>query len=631
MPRPGRRAGTALLTLLATSRFTLPAHADDLDRLTFEARRVDTDLQAHTVDLAGGVELGLDRYRLSAEHLHLRFTERGVHIEGEARVAFCPCPDPPVAFLFRGGHISRQGEITLDFPRLQLFGAPVFGLPVLWLRGPEQVGLLPPIIEYRGADGLVLGGGVHVPLPRAAEGPRALDVRFAAHANLEGLEGGLQLTTPASRLRVVAEVTDAWRIVLDAAGAVPAPDRPGLALDLAWDVDALRGGRARAGTVDLAQAAQPFDSAAAALIGRTEAGSTSLLFSTGVVGRALRGEGPLVVGPSVSSALGGPLARLGSWDASAEGMVLGNALPGSALPLARASLHAAVDTRGGPVRLRLESGARAAIADDRPTAGASIDAAIGARLAAELPLVRAYGSAPGEAPLVHWIAPALDLGGALGLERGAFFQPWGALATPGLLVAAAGLSTALGRFAGPSLRLDLRGGALTRERGSEPLLEARLRAESPIAAASVIGVAVPRASSSSAGAALLAHLRLGSFTGPALRLDLAGAGGADTRAARLLAAWTSTVPSAEPALLATAGWTLGGEAALPLSATLRGAFGGVVDARSGELLGVRARGDYRHPCGCLALGLLGSHRLGRAGTDVLFTVDLGAGPRALPR
>ena len=143
-------------------------------------------------------------------------------------------------------------------------------------------------------------------------------------------------------------------------------------------------------------------------------------------------------------------------------------------------------------------------------------------------------------------------GGALGLERGAFFQPWGAFSSPGLLVAAAGLSTALGRYAGPAIRLDLRGGALTRERGSEPLLEARLRAESPIAAASLIGVAVPRAAAS-AGAALLARLRLGTFTGPALRLDLAGAGGADARAARLLAAWTSAVPSAEPALLSTSG------------------------------------------------------------------------------
>jgi hypothetical protein len=36
-------------------------------------------------------------------------------------------------------------------------------LPWFWLRAPSRPGLLPPTVAWRGADGLLLGGGVHLP------------------------------------------------------------------------------------------------------------------------------------------------------------------------------------------------------------------------------------------------------------------------------------------------------------------------------------------------------------------------------------------------------------------------------------------------------------------------------------
>ncbi len=622
MRRSGRRGRTLLLALLTLLESSLPAStalADEPDRLTFQAARVDADPTLHTVDLQGSVRLRYGRYRFSADRLSLRFADDAVAFEGEGRVALCPCPDAPITFVFKGGRFSPPGDLLVRFPRVELFGVPVFALPILWLRGPDQLGVLPPIVAYRGASGLLLGAGLHVPLPRSAEGARSLDLRAAAYVQ-GGAEIGAFLSTPRGRLRIVADEIRGHRVVLDAAGSTPAADRPDL--DLAWDLDAVRGDRARSGTVDLGQAAQPFDSAAAAVIARAPTAAASALISTGVLGRSRRGEGPLVIGPWAGVSLGGPLARLGSWSADAEGLALGNALPGSALPIGRAAIRAELDARKGPLRLRVESGGRAAIAGDRPNGAPSLDVAIGARFTAELPLVRAYGGAPGEAPLVHWIAPALDLGVARGVEQGRFFQPLGLLASPGLALASAGLSTALGRFAGPSLRLDLRGGALASAAGTEPLIEGRLRAEGPIASASLITVAVTRPASPAA--ALLAHLRLGASRGPTLRLDLAGASSGDARAARLLAGWTSAVPLALPALLAAPGWTVGAETSLPFTETLRGALGGTLDAGTGELYALRARGDYRHPCGCLALGLTGSRRLGREGVDLILSVDLGA-------
>jgi hypothetical protein len=629
------RAGALVLALSAGPLLAAPARADAPPRLTFEAARVEADPALRTVDLKGRIRAAFGAYRLTAEQLQLRFHDARVTFDGEGQVALCPCPDPPITFRFRGGELSAPGDLRLRFPRVHLFGVPVFALPHLWLRSSDQLGLLPPVLAYRGADGLLVGEGLHLPLPSAREGARALDLHASAYLR-GGAEIRATLTTPESRLRLVVDEMRGERVLLDAAGFKAASDRSGL--DFAWDLDATRGDRARRGTVDLAPAALPFDSLAASMIARASLGSASALVSTGLLGRAARGEGAPAIGPVAYASLGGPLGRAGSWDASAEGLMLGDAADHRALPLGRAALRAGITGRGGPLRLHLEGGARASVAgaraidrtidhaSDRP----SLDAALGAGLSAELPLIRAFGGAPGEAPLVHAITPSLRVRGALGLERGSFFQHLTPLSSPGLALAQAGLSTALGRFAGSSLRLDLRGGALARPSLADALLEARLVTEASALSASAIAVAVLGRDTPST--ALLAHLRLGPAQGrfPSLRVDLAGASGGDARSARLLTTWSSAVPGAEPPYFSASGWTLGAEASLPLSESVRASLGGVEDARRGKLLAIRAGASYRHPCGCLGLELRAGQRLDRRGVDVVLAVDLVPGARPLP-
>ncbi|MFO0762412.1 MAG: hypothetical protein U0359_38590 [Byssovorax sp.] len=625
------RAAPFSFALTVAALAACAARADDASPLTFQAAHADADPALHTLDLRGAVRAAYGPYRLRSEHLTFTLDDDVLRFDGDGKVALCPCPDPPIAFGFRGGSVSSAGDLKLRWPRVELFGTPVFALPYLWLRSPDQIGALPPLVAYRTEGGLLLGTGLHVPLGSSEQGARSLDLMAAAYTQ-GGAEISASLLTPASRVRVVADELRGLRLRVDAQGSSPAGDRPGL--DLAWDLDAIRGERARRGSVDLAEAAQPFDTGAASVVARAHPGASELILGAGAVGRAIRGDGGLLLGPSAGLAIGGAIGRVGSWNGSAGGAVLGNALPGAALPLGDASIHAGLGGLAGPIRLRLDGGARAAIAGDQPIEAPSIDAALGARLSAELPLARAYGGAPGEAPLVHTLAPSLAIGGALDHAQGPFFQPLALTSSRGLGLAEGGLSTALGRFAGPSIRLDLRGGAIAEATGARALLEGRLGAEGPILSGSAIALAV--LGHEAHAEVLLAHLRLGPAIGPvpSIRLDLAGATGQDARAARLLASMREGVPTLAPSLLLGPGWTLGAEGSWPFGRGFRLALGGVsgVSATSAPaplaLLALGARGDYRHPCGCFALSLRAGHRLGRPGADVLLAVDLApAAPR----
>src|SRR5262249_18367028 len=143
------------------------------------------------------------------------------------------------------------------------------------------------------------------------------------------------------------------------------------------------------------------------------------------------------------------------------GVVLGAGAGGgvSALPLGRASAGAEIDARPGPFELRASANARGRFAGDVP-GGSSSEAAAAARVELSLPFARAFGRAsPGEGSLVHWITPSLSLRGALAAQRGSFFAPIGGAVPPASWVGALGFSTALGRYAGPALRLDVRAGA----------------------------------------------------------------------------------------------------------------------------------------------------------------------------
>jgi hypothetical protein len=121
----------------------------------------------------------------------------------------------------------------------------------------------------------------------------------------------------------------------------------------------------------------------------------------------------------------------------------------------------------------------------------------------------------------------------------------------------------------------------------------------------------------------MARARLAPDSGPSLRIDAAVQGGAGAGRARAIAAgaWAA-LPGDELAYLSTSGITLGGELSIPWARAFRTAARGDVDLASGMLLAVRGLAEYRHPCGCLGVGLMAAHRLGRDGVDVALSVDV---------
>lgn len=607
--------------------------------LTFQADRLFADPRLGQILLQDNIDLRVGRYRLTGDRLRITLADGSITFDGDAHLALCPCPDPPVTFAALRGRLSATGDLTLSWPRLELFKVPIFALPYLWLRPPDQIGLRSPFVALRGADGLLLGAGVHLPWKSGDEAIRSIDLIAAGYLK-GGVELGARLATPAATARIDASLIHGARVAIEARGAFAEASREGVAL--AFEVDAIRGDRALRGTTDLAAAAAPFDRASIETSIRAFFGPATALFAGGLLARAERGDqGPpppasIVAGPEASVSLGGALGSLGTWQAGAAGLMLGDAATGDARPVGRAALSASVDARPGPLALHLRAFGRALVAgasEPRTPDLLPLSAALGARLSLELPLIRSFGAAQGEAPLLHWIAPVIELGGLSAVERGDLFRPLFAPVAKALALASGGLSTALGRFAGPSVRLDLRAGALATEAvptaRAEALALARLTADAAFAAgmlelAATSGppFAQGPADPPAPGFALFANARVGSTRGPALIVDLATASGSDPRAALAIAGPAAAAPSAEIGLFAGSGTTLGVEVAVPFPAALRTSLRADVDLGAGELLAVRGLTEYRHPCGCFSLGLTGAHRVGREGLDLAVLVDL---------
>lgn len=537
--------------------------------------------------------------------------------DGDAHLAPCPCPRPPLTLAASAGRFEAPGDLVLRSPRVELFGRPVLALPWLWIRAPERVGLLPPLLALRGADGLLVGSGVHLPW---SAGERALDLGVGAFT-AGGVELSATLISPGSRARVVVDEVRGTRAALEARGASAA----GRAA-LAWDLDAVRGDRAGSGTVELAAAARPFDTGAAEASLRVPAGAVQIVAAAGLAARAERGEGPIAAGPRASVSVAGPIGRAGSWSAGGSAVMLGDGADRGALPLAQADAAAQIDARPGPVELRGSTGARAAFAGPAAaTASPSQEVAAAARLEVALPFARTFAGA-----LTHWIVPTIAVRGAVADVRGELFAPIGGAPPPAAWMTSAGISTALGRYAGPSIRLDARAGAagdaVTLARG---LFHARFGVDARLAAAALeaaaVGDGVGRAASDRAWA-LLARSRLGAEDGPFVRVDAAAQGsrapfGAGAARAVAAGAW-AWLPGDPLAYFADGGITAGAELSVPWAAVARASARADVDLATGTLLAVRGAAEVRHPCGCLSVGLAGAHRLGREGVDVSLTFAL---------
>lgn len=583
-----------------------------------------------------GVVVTYERYRLTSEELRVVLPERGgVELEGPGRFALCPCSEPPVAFGFRRARITPDGDLTTTWPRVELHGVPIFALPWLWIRSPEHAGLLPPLLAWRGDDGLLVGSGVHLPW-RARDGwPSALDLTAAGFTR-GGVELGASAETRTTRSRVEWDHVAGDRLLVQGHGAVGDAWRgpsDGTAL-LAWDLDAIRGSHARSGTVELDPATRPFDTATAEGSTRGPLGrGVAALGGVGLAAYARRGLGPVAVGPVATSAIGGPLGRAGSWSALANGFVAaGDAVGDVALPTARASLDAELAPRVGPFALRLstreivrfagrstsfEPAASQPVAFDGST---THDAVASGRATLGLPLVRSFDAGRDEAPLVHRIEPLVEMRGALAQRRGAFFTPIGGALAPASYVLDGGVTTALGRFGGAAGTLDLRAGALGDGARPLPLAHARLGVSAP-----VVGASVETAGTFAAapGLAFVGRGRLGRADGLRLLAELAAQRGAGAREARAIAdGAVAAVPGENLAYIALAGFWGGAGAVVPLSRAVVAKVHADADLAASVLLAVRGELGYRHPCGCFGVTLVGAHREGRGGFDMGLDVEL---------
>ena len=581
--------------------------------LTFRAGALDADPAHGTLVLRDGVDVRFGRYHLTSDELGVAVTPGALAFEGTGRLALCPCPDPPIKIAFSGARIELAGDLHVSSPRLELFGLPIFWLPHFWLRAPDQPGFLFPSIAVRGASGLLLGSGVHLPFREADGAARAFDLTAAGYVK-GGVELGARLTTPQTSTSVVADHIGGDRVVIAARGALASPGA-----SLAWEADAIRGERARSGTIDLDAAARPFDHAALEGTLRSASGPALVDVTAGAVARGARGQGPIVAGPSARFGAGGAIGSVGAWSASLDGLLLGNAVPGAALPIGHAAIAAELDARPGPFALAVAAGARAEVAGDRPSAP-SRDATVGARIELDLPLRRVFARGDGEAPWQHRIAPSIAVAASASSSRGDFFTPLSLAAPPGLGLAAAGLTTSFGRASGPSLRFEARGGAALRAAGASALVTGRLTASASLVSTSLEVAAVP--ASRAPGSALIGRARFGAERGPTLALGLAGQTGRGAREARAITDLRSPAAGGELAYLAASGWTGSAEAMVPWLGVMRSGARADVDLGAGEILALRGLTDYRHPCGCLALGVSAAHRVGRDGVDVIFSVDL---------
>jgi hypothetical protein len=175
--------------------------------VTFRADRLEGDLAAGWITLEGRVEIAYDRYRLRGNRLRLQRNGKAVVLQGDAWAALCPCPNPPITFLVSGARLEPPGDLVLRFPRLAIAGVPVLGLPWLWLRSADEIGILPPVVAVRGADGLLLGSGVHLPW-RHGEAIEGLDILAGGYLK-GGAEVGARLVTVGSEVRVMADVVAA--------------------------------------------------------------------------------------------------------------------------------------------------------------------------------------------------------------------------------------------------------------------------------------------------------------------------------------------------------------------------------------------------------------------------------------
>lgn len=597
-----------------------------LDEATARADEVSFDARSQKLTLRGNVRVDASPFHLRAESIEAERTDHGLEIVGDSRVAFCPCLGTPLAIHVAGATVAPPGDLFLDRPTLEVFGLPVLWLPKFWLRSPARVGLLPPTVAYRGDDGVLLGGGVHVPWssrpePRRPwpdpETPpdRVLSVRGAGYVK-GGARTEATFQTDRSVSRATWDYLDEHGLALESRGsAALEPAR------VAWDVDALRGARAVRATSALAAAAAPYDRGAVEVSTSgsdlTAASAVRLASARGAAGATALAGGPDVTLRHSRSR--GPVAYDATLDGGTYHLPVPTGEAARALSFARGEVGVDVSGALGWAVARASARGAAAAASDGQASG--LDRAIALRSEIGAPIGRALGGGPD--PWLHRVEPSLAAGAIAASESGLFGPGFvrGAPVEGGAGVVDAGLATEIGRYSHrDGLAVEARAGGLLSRGEAIPALRGRATLGARLARLSLDGGAVARGQGASGGAALVARGRLGTDGGFALGARLAARAGLDPLAARALAD-----PSSEPRVgfVAREGATAG----LTLQAPIGGALlsGGLdADVTTGALVGARGGAVLRDGCGCIAVSALVTQRVGREGVDAMLVLDLDA-------
>lgn len=606
-----RRAAIAAFASMFLARMfgARPASAQELD---VKADEVDVDVKMRELELRGNVQAQVPPFFfLSADRLHLTRSGRGVEVDGNGKLRFCPCLGTPLAIRFSGGTAAPPGDLVIKSPVLEVFGVPVFWLPWFWLRSPIRPGVLPPDIAYRASDGFFFGGGFHFPWTQG-DAEHGIDIRGGGYVQ-GGFDTQATIATESSTTRVRFDRLASSKLgdnglLVDARGTIE-----GSRAQLAWDFDLVRGQRGVYATTDVDVAARAWDRAAAEASIRS--GPVTFALGARAIGR--RGSddfAPEAAGPLATLRAAGDLGSAATYDMTGDGAVwkTGDASVG----FARWDGGSEVATHAGPIGARASIRTSGAAVSWRTTRAASIDAGATARMTFSLPLARGFGS--GADPVRHRIEPRIDIAASAVRADGVLGVLTGRGATPiagEALLPSAGIETAIGRWgAGDGLEAGAYGGAaVTRDR-AQALLRYRVSATSRMAGLVVEGGHVVQA-----GHAMSARIRLGRTDGIALFGHVSGREGVDPVVARAV---TDSAAESPVGFLAFSGWSTGGRVRIPLFKVFALSGGADGDLTRPDLLAAIGGIELFDGCGCFVLRVMGAHRLGREGIDVWATLDV---------
>ncbi|MFO0661737.1 MAG: hypothetical protein U0165_18170 [Polyangiaceae bacterium] len=381
-----------------------------------------------------------------------------------------------------------------------------------------------------------------------------------------------------------------------------------------WQVDVVRGERARVGSLSLDSASRAFDRADASWT----VGSASWLFSSGLRAMAARGASGWAVGPHLA------VARSIAFGPTVMGAAVNTSVvTNDSSPMSAIRADTDLSSRFWLSSLRVDVAARGTETLLVHEASSMNDLSSDARASLSWPVFRAFSSGA-----VHLLSPSISMTSLVANVRsdgsaeqlaswsrlGRYSLPSsGSLAMPAIgLESRVATSTGRGWTTFASL-----GASVTNER-SRPMARARnhlglgwVDLSSDIITSRVTSFGV--ASIDSIEVRPLRRLSVGS--------DLTALHGLEPIEARWLSTG-SVMPVGSASWLAREGVSAGAFVRVALSDRLSASGRMDRDMTERVWIGERAELRYADRCGCIALSMVVAHRLGREGVDAMLGLDL---------